>query len=272
MNYKNLIDMHIHTDNSPDGAHSTMLMAQSAQKAGIRVAAITDHCECNEYYSRQFNLSAKQAVFEAYKAKAAFAGEMVVLSGIELGQPLSDIDAAADVLKNKLDFVLASLHTFSDDAHDFYFLDYNLEENEPYKLFSHYLEEVNRIVDWGGFDSLAHLTYPLRYIVGNGRIDFDLLRYFPEISEILKKLVENNKSLEINTSGLRQVYGKLLPDIEIIKLFKSLGGENITIGSDAHRAGDVGKNIIDGYAAAVEAGFKYITIYQNRQPIHIPIE
>lgn len=272
MKYKNLIDMHIHTDNSPDGAHSTMLMAQSAQKAGIRVAAITDHCECNEYYLRQFNLSARQAVFESYKAKAAFAGEMVVLSGIELGQPIADLGAAADVIKNKLDFVLASFHTFSDDDHDFYFLDYSLSENEPYRLFSRYLEEINKIVEWGEFDSLAHLTYPLRYIVGNSKIDFDLSRYFPDITEILRKLVKSNKALEINTSGLRQAYGKLLPDIEIIKLFKSLGGENITIGSDAHTAGDVGKNIIDGYIAAVEAGFKYVTIYQNRQPIHIPIE
>ena len=41
-------DMHIHSDNSPDGEHSGVLLCEYALKAGLRAIAITDHCECNE--------------------------------------------------------------------------------------------------------------------------------------------------------------------------------------------------------------------------------
>ena len=62
------------------------------------------------------------------------------------------------------------------------------------------------------------------------------------------------------------------PDFEIVKLFRELGGEYITVGSDAHSAHDVGNRIADAYDLALAAGFKYVTLYQHRTPLSIKID
>lgn len=269
MKYKNLMDMHTHTDNSPDAEHSAVLMCEKAFNAGLRAIAITDHCECDAYLPQRYDLSLRQSVFEGYKARAAFAGRMVIVIGVELGQPLHDLQASEKITSHNFDFILVSQHSLT-TKEDFYELDYSLEQNNPHKLLDRYFDELLMIAEWGRFDSLAHLTYPIRYITGTHGIDIDLTEYYDKIDEILKTLAHNGKALEINTSGLRQDYGELMPTLDILKRFKALGGEYITVGSDAHTADDVGANITDGLAAAQEAGFKYITLYRDRTPIQIP--
>ena len=153
---------------------------------------------------------------------------------------------------------------------DFYFLDYN--NYDVYDLLDKYFNTVYQLCLWNKFDSLAHLTYPLRYIKGNAEIDVDLTKFSDKIETILKTLAENNKSLEINTSGLFLDLNETLPGQNIIKLFKDLGGEYITIGSDSHYHNKLGMGIEQGMQLAKDCGFDYITIYQKRQPILIPIK
>lgn len=272
MRYKDCVDLHVHTDNSPDGNHSSTLLCENACNLGLRAICFTDHCECDAYFKDKYDLSLKQSVFEAYKSRAVFAGKLLVLAGVELGQPLHNLAAAEDALKNKLDFVLASDHTLTTKKDDFYLLDYSLPENDPDLLFTQYLIDLNNIVEWGNFDSLAHLTYPLRYIIGEHKINFELKKYMAEIEDILKKLASRGKALEINSSGLRQEYGITMPNLEIVKLFRSVGGEYITVGSDAHNYFDVGAGIEQAYDLAKAAGFNFATIYENRTPIPILIK
>ena len=124
---------------------------------------------------------------------------------------------------------------------------------------------------WRKFDILAHLTYPLRYINGIAKLNVDISQYNEIISESFRLLIQNGKGIEINTSGLRQPYGLTFPTLEYVKLFKELGGEIISIGSDAHCADDLGKGIIDGIKLAETGGFKYISYFKNRKPEFIKI-
>ena len=62
-----------------------------------------------------------------------------------------------------------------------------------------------------------------------------------------------------------------MPDEEIIKRFKELGGKYITIGSDAHRWGDVGAGIEDGMRVLLKCGFTHFTVYEKRKPKLLPI-
>ena len=272
MRYKDCVDLHVHTDNSPDGNHSSTLICEYACNQGLRAICFTDHCECDAYYKDRYDLSLRQSVFEAYKSRSVFSGKLLVLAGVELGQPLQNLAAAENALLNKLDFVLASNHTLTTKNDDFYLLDYSLPENNPDLLFSQYLIDLNNIIDWGKFDSLAHLTYPLRYIIGEHKIDFNLKNHMPQIEDVLKKLAQSGKALEINTSGLRQEYGTMMPDLETVKLFRSVGGEYITVGSDAHNYFDVGAGIEQAFDLAKAAGFNFVTIYENRTAIPILIK
>ena len=77
--------------------------------------------------------------------------------------------------------------------------------------------------------------------------------------------------MEINTSGLRQRYGRTFPEIKYVKLFRELGGEYITFGSDAHCVRDLGKGIDTAEEMAMLAGFKYAAYFEQRRPKTIKI-
>ena len=92
------------------------------------------------------------------------------------------------------------------------------------------------------------------------------------IEEIFKVIIQNGKGIEINTSGLRQKYGDVFPSFKYIKLYRELGGEIITIGSDSHTTEDLGKGIPEGISLAEKAGFTYVSYFIKRKPCFIKIK
>ncbi|MDR0314678.1 MAG: histidinol-phosphatase HisJ family protein [Oscillospiraceae bacterium] len=271
MGYKKLLDMHTHTDNSPDGKAAIMHMCECAQSLGLRAIAFTDHCEVDDYAGNKDSAKCvKQAYFEAKKAQNVYRGRLIVSVGVELGQPNFDVQTAQSILTEyDYDIVLASLHNLRDRP-DFYFMDYNNES--VHDILEEYFKEIIKITKWGNFDSLAHLTYPLRYITGKFKIKVDLNKYTHYTDEILKILAYSGKALELNTSGLRQPISDTMPPKSIIKRFKELGGEFVTIGSDAHEVKDIGSGLDTAMQMLKDNGFNYTTLYQSRVPMPIPIE
>ena len=269
MNFSGIIDMHIHSDHSFDGNPSCMLLCESAVSKGLNGIAVTDHCEIDSK-ELDFRAFATNQYFESYKAKKFFEGRLLVMQGLELGQAIYKKELAESILnKFKYDFILGSIHNL-ENMEDFYYLDYS--QFDVPALLDKYFDTVYELCVWNGFDSLAHLTYPLRYIKGEAGMDIDLSRFSDKIEAILKTLIANGKALEINTSGLFQKINETLPDKSIIKRFKDLGGKYITVGSDSHYLYDLGRGIKQGMALAKECGFENVTVYQQREPILIPIE
>lgn len=270
MAFKNILDMHTHTDNSFDGNHSAMFMCEAAEKAGLRSITFTDHCEVDFYKERHFDQSDFHSYFEVQKAKSAFTGKLLVNAGIELGQPTYDKETAEKIIARfKYDQVIGSIHNLR-DMPDFCELKY--ENFDIYKLLDEYFDEELELAQWGKFDTLAHLTYPLRYMVGEHGYKVDLSKFSDKIDAILKAIIDNGKALEINTSGFRQKIGRPMPDKDIVKRYKDLGGELITLGSDSHFAEHVGAGIDQGMALAMECGFNHVALFQSREPVLIPIE
>lgn len=271
MKYRYLSDCHMHSDCSRDAEDPAMMMSEAAERQGLYAITLTDHCECNTYQEEGYDHSVRQSYFEAKKAAAVFRGRLRVYAGVELGQPLQNLPAAQDVLSScSFDFVLGSLHNLA-GMEDFYFLDYDPQKVPA--LLSRYFDELLEMVRWNGFDSLAHMTYPYRYIVGEHGIPAALYPdYGDQIDEILSLLVKNRKALEVNTSGLRQKLGQTMPPLQVLRRFRQLGGQYVTLGSDAHRWGDIGSGIEDGLALLLQAGFDRFTVYVGREPVLLPIE
>ena len=270
MKYRYISDCHVHTRCSPDGSDPLMMMCDRAAGLGLHAITITDHCECNDYLTDGYIDSIKESYLESKKARAVYQNKVQVYSGVELGQPTQDLKVAEDILDAyDFDFVLASLHNI-EGARDFYYLDYR-EWDVPV-LLQNYFDQLLKIVEWGNFDSLAHLTYPLRYIMGEYGVEVECEAFLERIDTILRTLVLQDKALEINTSGLRQKYGKTLPDLSVVKRFRELGGRFVTLGSDAHRWADVGGGVEDGLDLLQEAGFRSFTIFVKREPRLFPLE
>ncbi len=269
LRYRYISDCHTHSNHSRDGVDPLMMMCERAASLGLYTLAITDHCECDTYYQDGYDQSIRQSFQETHKAKAVFRGRLKILAGVELGQPLHQLEAAEDALSGcEFDFILASAHILP-GKEDFYYMDYSCTDIDS--LLKEYFDHVYEMVEWGKFDSLAHLTYPLRYMTARG-IQVDLNRFRDQIDGILNRLIADHKALEINTSGLRQEIGCTMPDYPIVRRFKELGGKYVTIGSDSHRWADVGAGIEEGMDLARKAGFTHFTIFENRCPRLVPLE
>lgn len=270
-----ILDCHTHSSFSPDAEDGVAAMAARAAELGLKVYAVTDHCECNRFYgeehyekiergqygNKELAESSLRAILEV---RERLKGDMKLLAGVELGQATFDEEAAGIVTSNDAyDVIIGSMHQIP-DLEDFCFIDpadYDVD-----KAVEQYFAEVYKMCREIDFDVLAHLTYPLRYIEGNYGVKVNISRCDDIIEEILKHTAQNGRALEINTSGLRQSYGKTFPEPGYVKLFKELGGEFITFGSDAHRASDLGKGIETAEAMAVDAGFRYAAYFEKREP------
>ena len=165
--------------------------------------------------------------------------------------------------------MLGSVHNLK-NMEDFYFLDY--KQYDIYSLLQQYFNSLLDLAKWNKTDSLAHLTYPLRYIVAREKIDVDMSKFDDIIEEIFSVIIANNKAIELNVSGLSMDMNDTLPNKAYIKKFHDMGGKYVTVGSDSHYFDKVCNNIDKGYDILKECGFDSFTIFEKRQPKLITIE
>ena len=111
----------------------------------------------------------------------------------------------------------------------------------------------------------GHLDYVVRYGPNKNKY-FDFNDYKDVFEEILRTIIRNGKGIEINTAGLRKNLGYPHPHKDILKMYKDLGGEIITIGSDAHRTQHVGYGFQDIPELLRELGFKWYTVFEGQVP------
>lgn len=262
------VDFHTHTAWSPDSESAMGAMCAAAQKAGLYAMAVTDHVEIPAYRQDGYDKALAGSYREAGEMQVKFSGVLRIARGVELGEPLHDLPVAEELLDGyDFDVVVGSLHNLKDDQ-DFYYYDYTATDVLP--LLDRYFEEVLEMVRWGHFHTLAHLTYPFRYFPEEKR-PADYRRWQDTIDRIFRTMAEKGLALEINVSGLRQPIGKTLPDLPLIRRFRELGGELITVGSDAHAPEDIARPIGDGLCLAKEAGFRYIAAFFGGRPELLPI-
>lgn len=268
MERERIIDMHIHSDNSPDGKHSPMFICEQAVAKNLRAIAITDHCEVDSYFSQKYNHMIFHSFFESSKARVAFEGQLLVLLGVELGQPCSNPELTKKIISSyPFDVVLGSIHKPKGYNCDVKQIPYN--EIDIYDFMKNYFRELTDMADKADVDIISHITCPMRRIQGTYKMDFDYSRIKKEIDELLDIIIKREKALEINTSGLRHAMSRPMPEKDIIQRYRQLGGNYITIGSDSHSAYEVGSDIREGMKIARQCGFDKLTFYIERQRMEI---
>lgn len=262
-----LFDSHVHSSHSFDAKDGVETLCAAASRAGLEGISITDHCDVGRYQLDDWRERLKDSCFDAEMAAKRWSGRLTVTAGIELGQPLEDPASANEALRSsRFDFVLASVHNIR-GYEDFYFLEY--QKLDVAALLERYFDELYEMTQWGRFDVLAHLTYPLRYIAKAGLPLPDVRCYEDRLRAIFQILSQKGMGLEVNTSGLRQAAGTSFPGLWELRLFRECGGEIVTLGSDAHEAKVVGSHIREGIELLREAGFGHQAFYRNRTPMMI---
>lgn len=263
-----LADYHMHTDYSSDSTTTLEEAAIRARIQGIKEIAITDHYE----------LTGRDALFTEYEPdrqrielaalRKRFKNDLVILQGVEIGQPHRYPEAVGRLLAGgDFDFVLGSVHRTSWDE-DMSEQDYTADTIDA--VIRDYLSEVKAMARSGRFDCVAHIDLYNRYAAAKG-LYISPGAYLDEYREIFRILARCGKGIEVNTSGLRRRHRSTMPEISLLKLFKEMGGEYVTAGSDAHHRDHVGNHIATAFNMIREAGFEYITTYRKRQPVMVPI-
>ncbi len=278
-----LMDCHTHTQFSPDGSGTVAALCERACSLHLPVLAITDHVEMNRFFSQAYYAEVPRNEWEFYhhaqiledslaeitEQKGQYVG-LRLLAGMEMGQPNVNFALSQTVAQDKrLDFVIASLHELLGEE-DFFNLDYS--NRSVSLLLSAYFSQLLDICQNADFDVLGHFTYPLRYIEGEAGIPVDLAPYRGAIEDCFRTLIQRGKGIELNTSGYRQKYAKPFPTLALLRCYREMGGEILTLGSDAHCAEDLGKGIAQGITLAKEAGFREACYFIKRKPVFVPLD
>lgn len=204
-----MMDSHLHTECSFDCVPGCSDgLGEWAMALGLSGFTVTDHLEIGVGQPGRF----RQNLLDSLDYVRGLQKRFPMLDigfGAELGQPHHDLREAAEAVSGlPLDFILASCHLVRGQPD---FCDMAPGSYDPDALLEQYFREVLELVRSVDFDSLAHLTYPLRYFEGQHGVLVDLSRFSGLIDAILSEVIIRGRSLEVNSSGWRQGMGGPLP-------------------------------------------------------------
>lgn len=257
-----MFDYHMHSRVSFDGHDTGEALARAALAAGLREICFTDHLD----YDPLGKMGVLAFDTEAYNAEydhLELPG-LMIRRGMEFGMTADNLEQFREDLRRRpFDFVLGSIH-FVDDL-DVYYPEY-WQDKSIFQAERRYLEatlDCVRIHD--DFDVLAHLTYIAKTHCHPDPRPVLYHEHGELIDEILRILVAKGKGLEMNTSGMDRC-GGYLPTADIFRRFKELGGEIVTVGSDAHRTNRVGQYSREACEILTDI-FGYVCTFADRKPV-----
>lgn len=267
-----LHDYHMHSNFSCDCKFSMEEMCRSAIQKRIPEIGFSDHYDLHpgESCPDWFRPEAWFAELERCRAKfggAEFAGQIIIRAGIEIGEPhIYRAEAQAMSRRLPFDYILGSLHWVGSET----IFDPNYfrrPQDEAYRLFFKELDSMTKV---GGFDILSHFDVPVRtgFEVYGG---YDPRLYEDAIRPVLRNCIEHGIALDINTKGLRSKCNVLTPGVDILRWYAEMGGERVTLGSDAHQPMYIGENFKEAIEAVRAAGIKYLTQFEGRQAKMMPL-
>lgn len=266
-----LIDYHNHSRISGDSEALLLESARAAVAAGISELCVTDHCDPLDGKGLSIppiDWAAAKAQF--HQARAAMEGQPLVMKlGLELGSGQYDSAFTAAVLAEpELDFVIGSLHNSSARQNyiDYYYVNYTSPE-QGHIFADDFFSCMEALVGLDCYDVLGHITYLRRYITVRDGQPLDFAPFWDRIGDILKTAAAHGKGIEVNTWCARTLE-ELRP---LLALYKDVGGEVLTVGSDAHTSDCIGMGIPDAYELIKSVGFRYVTTFQHRKPTFIKI-
>ncbi len=288
-------DIHMHCSFSTDSESPMEEMILGAIDRGLDTICFTDHMDL-EYPQEipgvpQFILDLDAYEKEYNRLKDLYDSKINLLLGIECGMLPHLGNKYAEIVKRcPFDFVICSSHLISAPFYmkDIEYINMNghapitMQHGDPYEkdfwigrsvheIMTMYFDTVAKnITAFKDFDSYAHLDYAIRYAPGKN-VDYTYSAYSDIIDEALKSIIDAGKALEINTAGYKYGLGQPNPQSDILKRYRELGGEMITIGADAHRPDHIAYDFKKAGELLTGLGFKYYTVFIQRKPVLLPL-
>lgn len=263
-----MFDNHVHSSFSGDSEMPPQMACHTAYGIGLKGLAFTDHLDYDfPNFDVNFLIDFDDYSNTMDMIKDKYSGRLSVLKGIEVGLQPHVIEQTSQLVKKyNFDFVIGSVHVI--EKKDPYIGEYYGDMSKV-QAYERYLKEIYDMLSrFDDFDVMGHIDYIIRY----GHYDDRSMVYAEHsdiIDSILKLLVQKGKGMEINTASYREKPGLSTPvyDNEILKRYLELGGEIITIGSDAHSTDYIGYLIRHFENILMSLGYRYVTHFEGRKPV-----
>lgn len=266
-----LWDVHMHSHFSGDSDTPPEDMILSAKDIGLSGICFTDHLDI-DYPDNPtaFLLDLPNYTTSVLALQEKYHKKFPINLGIELGLQPHLTGLHTDILSQyPFDFVIGSSHVVH--GFDPYYPAY-YESRREEECYREYFESIlENIYAFDGFDVYGHLDYVVRY-GPTKNCNYNWTQYQDIIDTILKLLIEKGKGIEINTGGFKYGLGHPNPTEGILRRYRELGGEIITIGADAHAPQHIGFAFDKVPGILKEAGFDYFTVFKQRQPVFFKLD
>ena len=271
-----LHDQHLHSRHSVDSKADPVANCEQALAAGLAGLTFTEHYDAHptERGHCQWDYDAIAATIEDLRRR--FAPQLTVGFGIEVDYQAAQMEEIIGYLdRHAFDVVLLSVHwcggrplhlrrrwqglTAADMRRDY------LAELRGAAQLCRELAAAGR----RPFDVVSHLDYVKRYLLDYW--DTPLGRVADEdLDPILEGFIAAGVIPEINTAGLRRAEAVAYPAYEILRRYRKLGGQVVSIGSDAHRSRDVGHRFGEVAARLQAMGFAGEAVFHRRRRRIVP--
>lgn len=267
-------DCHLHSSYSGDSDTPMEEMIRRGISLGLTSMCFTEHQDIAfppspDEPENPFLLDTGSYLRGFTRLKEKYRDQIRLLFGVELGlQPEIVPENAAYTQSWKFDFIIGSSHVcHGKDPYYPSFFQGRSEEAAFREYFESILENMERFSD---FDVYGHLDYVVRYAPSLEQ-NYSFQKYRELMDAILKLLLEKGKGLELNTGGIQKGMKDFHPCQAVLKRYRELGGEIVTLGSDAHDEAHIAGSFDRAAAVLTECGFRYYTVFENRTPEFIRI-
>lgn len=258
-------DSHLHSDFSGDCDTPAAQMIERAIALGLDGLCFTEHEDPDAPPSEcDFSIDFDRYFSRMSELREQYRGRLQIGVGMEFGiQP--HLPETFKMLSRKwpFDFIIASLHNLN--GMDPYYPSYfeGRSERDCYEEFFRVQYETLCQCDPASFDTLGHMDYIVRYGPNRNKY-YSYESYADFIDPILRLLIENGKCLELNTGGLKYGLGEPNPCAGVLRRYRELGGELVTVGSDAHEPECLGYRFDFAAELLQRLGFRYYTVFEQR--------
>ncbi len=251
----------MHSNFSADCEAPMEEMINAAIHKRIKEISFTEHIDYDyPDLTITFDVDLNRYTKQVHDMQSKYSSMINIRKGIEIGiQPHLPERYHTLLTEEEFDFIICSMHTTDrKDLHSGRLFE-GQSLNDAYEKY--YTELYECVKNFDQFSILGHLDLVTRYKYEEG-----VYHFLDIIEEIFKIIIPRGQGIEINTSGYKYGMNRLLPSRDILQLYYDMGGEIITVGSDAHRPDRVGDRIGEAYQLLQEIGFNYVSTFENRNP------
>ncbi len=270
-------DYHVHTEFSDDSVYPMEQVIKDAISMQMDEICFTDHVDygIKEDWDSGYPIRYRgnepfaNVDYPAYfskirELKFKYDTRINIKTGLEFGIQMHTIPQYESLFaKYPFDFIILSIHQVDDK--EFWTQDFQKGKSQKEYNEQYYEEMLNVVTSYQNYSVIGHMDLITRYDE-NGVYPFGKVK--PVITEILKTIIKNGKGLELNTSYHRYGLHDTTPSVDILKLYREMGGEVITIGSDSHQPEHLGAYIDEAKHLLKSLGFHSFCTFNKMQPIY----